>query len=84
MINPLAIVPSRRRFLKSVGVGAAALTASHFFTPGAFADELKALGAAKASVRVDSSTGADARSSARPTWRNSPPGSRLVCAALGQ
>src|SRR5258706_12274745 len=31
---------SRRRFLRNIGVGAAAITASHFFIPGAFAEEL--------------------------------------------
>src|SRR5947199_10152872 len=31
---------SRRRFLRNFGVGAAAITASHFLIPGAFADEL--------------------------------------------
>src|SRR5882724_9791254 len=31
---------SRRRFLRNIGVGAAAITASHFFIPGAFASEL--------------------------------------------
>jgi protocatechuate 3,4-dioxygenase beta subunit len=39
----LAIDPalaSRRRFLRNIGVGAAAITASHFLIPGAFAEEL--------------------------------------------
>jgi len=31
---------SRRRFLRNIGVGAAAITASHFFIPGTFAEEL--------------------------------------------
>src|SRR5215212_2723725 len=40
MISPLPIVSSRRGFLRNVGVGVAAVAASHFWTPGAFADEL--------------------------------------------
>src|SRR5437763_3180702 len=31
---------SRRRFLRNFGIGAAAITASHFLTPGAFAEDL--------------------------------------------
>src|SRR5881394_791076 len=31
---------SRRRFLRNFGVGMAAITATHFLTPGAFAEEL--------------------------------------------
>src|SRR5215212_11881448 len=40
MISPLPIVSSRRGFLRNVGVGVATVAASHFWTPGAFADEL--------------------------------------------
>src|SRR5205823_10650199 len=31
---------SRRRFLRNFGIAAAAITASHFLTPGAFAEDL--------------------------------------------
>src|SRR4051812_38009689 len=40
MICPLPIVPSRRGFLRNVGVGVAAIAASQLWTPGAFAEEL--------------------------------------------
>jgi len=39
MDNTYSLRP-RRRFLRNFGVGVAAITASHFFTRGAFADEL--------------------------------------------
>jgi len=39
MVNTYSL-RSRRRFLRNFGVGVAAITASHFFTRGAFADEL--------------------------------------------
>jgi len=40
MISIEDVLRSRRRFLRNFGVGVAAITASHFFTRGAFADEL--------------------------------------------
>jgi len=40
LMSALPIVPSRRGFLRKVGTGVAAITASHFLIPGAFADEL--------------------------------------------
>src|SRR5258705_7612094 len=39
MVNTYSL-RSRRGFLRIFGVGVAAITASHFFTRGAFADEL--------------------------------------------
>jgi len=40
MLSVEQALRSRRRFLRNVGVGFAAVTASHFLTPGAFAEEL--------------------------------------------
>jgi protocatechuate 3,4-dioxygenase beta subunit len=40
MISIEDVLRSRRLFLQNFGVGVAAITASHFFTRGAFADEL--------------------------------------------
>src|SRR3954469_17288072 len=40
MLSDLPVPHSRRRFLRQIGVGAAAIAASHFWTPGAFAEEL--------------------------------------------
>src|ERR687888_369450 len=40
MLGNLQIVRSRRRLLQNFAAGMAAITASHFFSSGAFADEL--------------------------------------------
>ena len=40
MISIEDVLRSRRRFLRNFGVGVAAITASHFFAHGAFAEEL--------------------------------------------
>jgi protocatechuate 3,4-dioxygenase, beta subunit len=40
MLSVEHVLRSRRRFLGNLTTGVAALTASHFFTPGAFAQEL--------------------------------------------
>src|SRR3954462_8714518 len=40
MLGELPVARSRRRFLQKFGAGVAAITASHFLIPGAFAEEL--------------------------------------------
>ena len=40
MLRPQPLLRSRRRFLRNVGAGMAAITAFHFMSPGAFAEEL--------------------------------------------